>query len=38
MSKLDNEYVPDPHEAKVAKDALSCYSGSKPDEFCDFIL
>lgn len=38
MSKLDNEYVPDPHEAKVAKDALERYSGSKPDEFCDFIL
>ena len=35
---LDDEYVPDPHESKVARDALERYSGSSPEEFGDFIL
>jgi len=36
MSSID--YAPDPHEAKVAKDALERYSGSAPEDFCDYVL
>ena len=35
---MNKTYEEDPHEAKVARDALERYSGSSPDEFCDFVL
>ena len=32
------EYFENPHEARVARDALERYSGSAPEEFGDYIL
>jgi AMP nucleosidase len=36
--ELDPEYMADPLEAKVARDALERYSGSAPEEFGEYVL